>query len=179
MPLKDLLFGFEGRIRRRDWWLWGLALGFAYFALFALGGGLLFGSAWSSSLLGGSVEPGSWPMTLFGVVSYAPLLWVQAALATKRAHDRNMSGLIPAGLTVLSGLVSFAPEIAELTLSSGLTTQQFDTLYTAVNLGTGAVNLYLMIILGFMDGTRGPNRFGRSPKGIGGDPADTAAEVFS
>ena len=30
MPLKDLLFGFEGRIRRRDWWLWTIVLAFAY-----------------------------------------------------------------------------------------------------------------------------------------------------
>ena len=36
-----------------------------------------------------------------------------------------------------------------------------------------------MPVLGILDGTPGPNRFGRSPKGIGGEPADTAAEVFS
>lgn len=40
-------------------------------------------------------------------------------------------------------------------------------------------SLYLLVVLGFLDGTPGPNRFGRSPKGIGGDPADKAAEVFS
>jgi uncharacterized membrane protein YhaH (DUF805 family) len=179
MPLKDLLFGFEGRTRRRDWWIWGIATGVAYFAVFALVGGLLFGPAWSGSLFGGSVGPGSWPMTLFSLVSYAPLLWVQTALAAKRAHDRNWGALIPAGLTVLCGAASFAPEIVDLVLFSRLTDQQFNTLYGVVNVGTGAVNLGLMVVLGFQDGTPGPNRFGRSPKGIGGDTADRAAEVFS
>ena len=35
------------------------------------------------------------------------------------------------------------------------------------------------IELGFLDGTQGPNRYGRSPKGIGGDPSDKLADVFA
>jgi uncharacterized membrane protein YhaH (DUF805 family) len=37
--------------------------------------------------------------------------------------------------------------------------------------------IWLLVELGFLDGTQGPNRFGPSPKGIGGDaPAPAPAE---
>ncbi len=35
--------------------------------------------------------------------------------------------------------------------------------------------IWLLVELGFMDGTQGPNRFGPSPKGIGEPPAAVAA----
>ena len=34
--------------------------------------------------------------------------------------------------------------------------------------------IWLLVELGFLDGTQGPNRFGPSPKGIGGDAAAPA-----
>lgn len=179
MPLKDLLFGFKGRTRRRDWWIWSIGTSVAWTVAFTALGGLLFGGVWARAQLSGAGVAGGWPMTAFGMAGVLPLLWVQAALAAKRTHDRNQSALIAVGLTVLSGLVSFAPEVVDLVTGSSLTDSQFNTLLLAVNLGTVAINLYLLVVLGFLDGTRGPNRFGRSPKGIGGDPADRAAEVFS
>jgi uncharacterized membrane protein YhaH (DUF805 family) len=36
--------------------------------------------------------------------------------------------------------------------------------------------IWLLIDLGFLDGTQGPNRFGPSPKGIGETPSPAAAE---
>lgn len=179
MPLNDLLFGFKGRIRRRDWWLWSIGVSMAWTAVFTAVAAALFGISWTTSLLGGPELPRGWAFTAFSLVTFLPLLWVQAALAAKRAHDRNHEALIAAGLTVLGGIVSFALEVVDLFTNSGLTDSQFNTLSMAVNLATAAMNLYLLVTLGFLDGTKGPNRFGRSPKGIGGDPADTAAEVFS
>lgn len=179
MPLKNLLFGFEGRIRRRDWWLWGIGMGLVWMVAYAALGGLLFGPVWAGAQFNGASTAGGWPMTAFGLATFLPLLWVQIALAAKRAHDRNHEALIPVGLTVLSGLLSFVPEVFDLITDSSLTDGQFNTLSTTVTVGTGAMNLYLLVVLGFLDGTRGPNRFGRSPKGIGGEPADRAAEVFS
>lgn len=179
MPLKDLLFGFEGRIRRRDWWLWGIGLGVAWFAASIALGRLLFGPAWAEAQLSGVPITGNWSMTAFGLASFIPLLWVHMALAAKRAHDRNRGALIAVGLTALAGLATFVPEVVDLVTASSLTDSQFNTLSMAVNSGNLVVNLYLVVVLGFLDGTQGPNRFGRSPKGIGGDPADKAAEVFS
>lgn len=179
MPLKDLLFGFEGRIRRRDWWLWGIGVGLAWGLVLGAISAALFGVSLTTSLLGGAGLPHGWTFTAFSLVTFVPLLWVHAALAAKRAHDRNHEALLAVGLTVLAGIVSFVPEVVDLVTSSSLTDSQFNGLYTAANLTTVAINLYLLVTLGVLDGTQGPNRFGRSPKGLGGDPADKAAEVFS
>ncbi len=179
MPLKDLLFGFEGRIRRRDWWLWGIGIGIVWGVAFAAVGAVLFSMNFTTGLLGGPELPHSWAFTAYSLVTLLPLLWVQAALAAKRAHDRNHGAMIAVGLTVLGSLASFAPDVVDLITNSSLTDSQFSILEMATNLAIVGVNLYLLVVLGFLDGTRGPNRFGRSPKGIGGDPAGTAAEVFS
>lgn len=179
MPLKDLLFGFEGRVRRRDWWLWSIGIGIVWAVVFAALSAALFGLSFMTALSGGPELPQSWMFTAYSLVTFIPVLWVQAALAAKRAHDRNHGALIAVGLTVVSSLTSFAPEVVDLATNAGLSDGQFDALYTATNLAIVVVNLYLLVFLGFLDGTEGPNRFGRSPKGIGGDPADKAAEVFS
>lgn len=179
MPLKDLLFGFKGRIRRRDWWLWGIGVGLAWAVATTAVGGALFGMSWTTSLLGGSGYPVGWPITAYGLVTYAPLLWVQSALAAKRTHDRNKGAGVAVVLTILAGLLSFVIEIADLTLGAVLTDDQFGLLYGSVTFATLGVQLYLLVVLGFLDGTRGPNRFGRSPKGVGGDLPDQTAKVFS
>lgn len=175
MPLKDLLFRFHGRIRRRDWWIWSIAASLAWAVASVALSALVFGWAQFSSM----PTAGGWTFTAFGVATFLPILWIQTALAAKRAHDRNHGALIAVGLTLLAGIVSFAPEVVDLVTHSSLADNQFNTLSTAVNLATGALNLYLLVTLGFLDGTQGPNRFGRSPKGIGGEPADKAADVFS
>lgn len=36
----------------------------------------------------------------------------------------------------------------------------------AVNVASLGVNLYLGVVLGFLDGAPGPNRFGPSPKAV-------------
>ena len=179
MPLKDLLFGFKGRIRRRDWWLWGIGVGLAWAVVFTPVSSALFDIGLTTSLLGGVDLPRSWAFTAFGLAAFAPLLWVQAALAAKRAHDRNRGAALAVSLTVLAGLLSYVPEIADLAVGAALNDGEFDLLYGSVNTVVLIMQLYLLVVLGFLDGTRGPNRFGRSPKGIGGDMPDQTAQVFS
>lgn len=36
-----------------------------------------------------------------------------------------------------------------------------------------------LVELGFLDGTQGPNQYGKSPKGIGGDTDQKLADVFA
>ncbi len=177
MPLKDLLFSFEGRIRRRDWWLLSIVAGIAYVVL-------AYATAWL--VLPGELATLTQPVIgdpllplLLNVAITVPFTWVQVALAAKRAHDRNKSGWLVAILQAGSVASSYLPvdpfAPGALSIENG----------ALVGIMTGfvvlmlAASLYLLVVLGFLDGTQGPNRFGRSPKGIGGDPADKAADVFS
>lgn len=178
MSLKDLLFGFKGRIRRRDWWLWGIGVSLAWLVVLTPLGAALFDISLTTSLLGGPGLPRGWTFTAFSFATFLPLLWVHTALAAKRAHDRNHEALIAAGLTALAGIVSFAPEVVDLVTNASLTDSQFNAVYMATSLGTFAIHVYLLITQGFLDGTPGPNRFGPSPKAAerpsSSEPGETA-----
>lgn len=67
-----LLFGFSGRIPRATFWWYGILLWVAFIVLFVFLD-TTFGRA--STL-----------------VLYLPFVWIAAALAVKRAHDRGKSG---------------------------------------------------------------------------------------
>ncbi|RZI99376.1 MAG: DUF805 domain-containing protein [Brevundimonas sp.] len=174
-----MLFGFEGRIRRHDWWLWSIVTGVAFAALYFAIGAALFGAAWVGSETGGPPIDSTWPSAAYGIVSFMPQLWVQAALAAKRTHDRNRGALVAVGLTVVGSLITFAPVLAELSTDYALSLSLYDTLSNGALLTSGVIGLYLLVALGIMDGTQGPNRFGLSPKGIGGLGPDQSADVFS
>lgn len=179
MLLKDMLFGFQGRLRRRDWWIWSIVATLTYMVgLFITGMLVLGGVGQLDAYLTGTLGPRSLQTALFDL-SVLPLLWIQTALAAKRAHDRNVGAAVAIGLTVFAGLLSFVPTGVDLIMGSAISDDLFASVTQGVNLISAAASLYLLVVLGFLDGTQGPNRFGRSPKGIGGDPADKAAEVFS
>lgn len=180
MPLKDLLFGFEGRIRRRDWWLWTIVLAFAY-AFVSDATAIALGLSDFALIRGGraAVIGDALPALAHGVTIALVFLWPQLALAAKRAHDRNRTAGLVVALSAASVASSFLPADpfadGDLSGANGVPV----AIMAGVSLLLMIASLYLLIVLGFQDGTRGPNRFGRSPKGYGGDPADTAAEVFS
>lgn len=75
MTPAQILFGLQGRIPRRTWWLWGVLalLGVA------LGGSLLLAIA--------GVDPDTASLTMNLLV-----LWPAIATSVKRWHDRDKSG---------------------------------------------------------------------------------------
>jgi uncharacterized membrane protein YhaH (DUF805 family) len=72
--LRRLLFGFEGRIGRRTWWLWGVGA--------MLGLGLYFTVVLRVA--------GAQPSVADGLVNLL-LVWPAVALSAKRWHDRGKS----------------------------------------------------------------------------------------
>ncbi len=143
MSIMQMLFSFEGRMRRRDFWLCVLVLWVVSWVLGAAGGGLFFPHV---AMMGG---PGylthysygyRWPMMsgFWGVYSIVCLvmLWPSLAIGVKRCHDRDQSGLWM--LLLLIPVVGW---------------------------------FWWLINLGLLDGTPGPNQFGPSPKGLGGEAA--------
>ncbi len=185
MDIKHTLFSFEGRLRRRDWWLWSIALFLVQTLTTRVADTLLFGAdadlkagVYVSWFFGTAPVAGpQWTGLAGGLV----FLWPAVALMLKRAHDRDRRGweLVVIQVAAVSGYL--VPNDAYE--SAGRAIDAADWLAGAPMMAWGlallAASLYQLVVLGFLDGTRGPNRFGRSPKGIGGDPADTAAEVFS
>lgn len=139
---------FKGRSRRMEFWMFSLlnilVLSVLMGVALAVGGGV-------EALAG--AEPGD-PSAMLGVLTggfgILVLLWWLAtivpsiAVTVRRLHDRDMSGWWYLGFIVLSMI----PFIGIL-----------------VSLG--------FLVLMFLEGTRGPNRFGPDPK----DPG--SVDVFS
>jgi uncharacterized membrane protein YhaH (DUF805 family) len=129
MTLMQLLFSFDGRVRRSQWWLAHIGV--------CLAAGIFLG------LVAMASGPGAY--TLSATSQVPPLFvgselivtvvttWIGLAIDVKRWHDRNKSGWF-----VLVGLI---PVIGFL---------------------------WILIELGFLDGTHGANRFGSSPKSMTG-----------
>lgn len=79
-------------------------------------------------------------------------LWPNLALAAKRIQDRGLAGFWGIALTLMMTFLSYAQpprdSVLELSASAGLM----------------VAGLAWLVLLGALDGSRGTNRFGASPK---------------
>jgi len=163
MTVWQAIWGFDGRISRKYYWLGSLILTIA---------SLIVSSAF---LVGGSWLHPDAPLETEKILSIALLislvllLYPILATSIKRLHDLNLSGWWC--------LPGFAPHFTYLLLPLiGLGSWNSPTLLVQV-LGWGheAVNLVWLIVLGFIRGTAGPNRYGPDPLGV---DTDQIAAVF-
>jgi uncharacterized membrane protein YhaH (DUF805 family) len=89
MPLKDLLFSFNGRIRRSQYWLAAIGLNVGYLVVM---GTILVAMAMILRM-----DAQNEPPAVFWIVyglSLIPLFWCSLAIAIKRWHDRDKSGVM-------------------------------------------------------------------------------------
>ena len=95
MNYQQLLFSFNGRVRRSTYWLYTIGATVVLIVVAMIGG--LIGSR------GGILSVG-W---ILSVVAYVALIWTALALQIKRWHDRDKSwvwifvGFITAGIWTL------------------------------------------------------------------------------
>lgn len=133
MSITQMLFSFDGRIRRRDYWLYAIGMGVVI--------GILVNVVMMA--LGGPVDATTGQPNTTAMIAafllYIPAIWIGLALQAKRWHDRDKGAI-----------------------------------WLLINLLPIIGGLWALIECGFLDGTPGPNRFGPSPKGLGG-----TAEAFA
>jgi uncharacterized membrane protein YhaH (DUF805 family) len=153
--LIDGLFGFDGRFRRSEYWIASIGLSVVSFVV------LLSASA----ALGLSIMDTSRTLWL-RLGQNLLFLWPSAAIAIKRGHDRNRSALYTGVLLAVINLASIA--------SMSLSKAGQATAGGVVGLLMLPVLIYLFIDYGLIDGTKGPNRYGASPKGHQGVGVEVA-----
>lgn len=138
MDWHHLFLRFDGRINRTPYWIAMGVLLVAEFISFSLGYGR--GDERLSALL------------------ELAILYPEAAVLFKRAHDRDMPEKVViaymALAVVLSGLTIFG---------LGGTSEEPSALYWLVALPCMALALYLFVELGFRRGVNGPNAHGPDP----------------
>ena len=142
------LTGFRGRIRRRDFWA-GLLLLLLIEAVLILG-------------FSGLMRPtGATPIEeATGVFALAMLLWVSAALIAKRLHDRDKSALWYPLFGLAPALCYHLGVVYSSNISNVLSPAQ-----QAFWLLGGILWVWAIVELGFLPGTKGPNRYGPDPRG--------------
>jgi uncharacterized membrane protein YhaH (DUF805 family) len=147
---RDFLFKFKGRMGRQGFWILSFLALIAAVVLNAL---VVYVCA---SLFGQSFEDAdAGPMTRPVHLAFIGLaVWALAAIGGKRMHDRNhsawwMVALSPLVLVVLVPLLGPSPALK--------------TTVGLLLLLCCPFALWLIVQLGFLKGTPGPNRFGPDP----------------
>jgi uncharacterized membrane protein YhaH (DUF805 family) len=166
MNILQALFSFDGRMRRRDWWLWTIALVVVQMLLVEIGMRLM-GATSMPFTLGGSAsafDEDRWMLQHFAVQSavWLALAWPALAVGTKRLHDRGHRGR---ALVLLWALALIEPALAEAGRVTSDGTSGLLRLSALLLLAAEAfIGLWLLVLLGALDGDKDANRFGPSPK---------------
>lgn len=162
-----MLFSANGRIRRRDFWLWSIAMMiFVYIAEFVAH--MVLTDHPASQFVR---DMGETKLTPFNMAILAIIVitqWPVICLNAKRWHDRNRTGYIAVAVAALN--------VAAIVVQSYIrpawlypTSPQ----YWVILIVSLVVGIWAFVECGCLDGTKGPNRYGPSPKNIA-----AAADVF-
>ncbi len=173
--MRDGLFSFQGRLRRRDWWLFSIALLLTQTLTTRLAETVLFGA-------GDDLARGNLFTWLFAPVEAAGagliaflsallFLWPVLAVLVKRCRDRGNRGVVVVAIQLAATVGNLLPAAAFET--AGRAADASDVAAAAPTILFGVLmlvgSLYQLVVLGVLDGTPGPNRFGPSPKGASSD----------
>ena len=157
--LVSLYTTFDGRIGRKTFWLWSIALGvviliLSYIINAVLGNGsvVIDPSATPeaiSAAMNGVLQKSAWVSLVLAIIFAYPSL----ALMTKLRHDKDNNGL--------DVIVFYGIELLLLVL------QGLGLVLNVVGMVLGVVllvyGIYLLVVLGFLKGTTGPNTYGPDP----------------
>ena len=161
IDLKHLLFSFKGRIGRQSWWLTNVAVTIVV----ALTGSIIEAVARSQGMGVMDAETNQFEPTgllgiLLGVIGLVNL-WIIYALGAKRLHDRDRTGwwLVAPHLALVVAIVIASQA---LSLPEG-GREPWNTLGVFAFFGIVGLLLWLFLEIGFLPGTKGPNRFGPDP----------------
>lgn len=169
------LFGFSGRIGRQTFWLSIVALVVLISVLYIIAGIFLGFPQMNPNQPPDFSHP--FYKAYFGISLLS--LWPSLAISVKRLHDRDRRGwwlLLPYALMLIAGAMMMmnpammmvpgdlaAPIPGQTPMSPG----PMIAFGIAMLLSMIAM-LWLFIVLGFLRGSNGPNRFGADPLGGSG-----------
>jgi uncharacterized membrane protein YhaH (DUF805 family) len=173
--LVELYTRMEGRIARKTFWLGVLGLIIAsiivgFVILPIIGLGLmpdLSGLDPSDMEAFNAAVAGTMQRSAIGsLVLLAIFAWPTIALSLKRRHDRNSRGYDVYAFYALQFILVLL-QVTGLGMSTmvveGVAIPMPSGLYTAVSAIMGILAIYLLVVLGFLKGTTGPNDFGPDP----------------
>lgn len=154
--LGDLLYAYGGRINRAKWWALVAVLIVVWIVL-ETAIAVLIGVKLFQDLIEPTVAS-TRLLSIGSLIANAIVLWPWIAICAKRLHDRNRPGWIILPLALLSF-------VADALIVAGFG-GPVDGYSVPVIVAYGLqllVTIYLVVDLGILRGTRGPNRYGDDP----------------
>lgn len=185
MDFQYLFTKTDGRISRKSWWIGAVmlvvlnvAVSLLILPLIGLGGPNVAAitaagndPAQISALISGAIQASAWG----SLVVLAIFAYPYYCLSVKRRQDRNNKGfdvlvyLVLGAALLLVQALGFGSTTVEI---QGVTVPVPTVLFSTLGVILGIFGLYLLVVLGFLRGTDGPNDFGPDP--LGGTAAATA-----
>ena len=171
MSIADKYLSFSGRLRRRDWWLLSIAMIVVSLIIGQLAVYALVGPDYTMIGQASQVDKTT-NTTALGIQIIMTLLflWPSLALTAKRTHDRDQGATVNIVLSLISTGLSLV--YSGMIMTGALNPAEPTPIMLLFGIGPLLIGLYLLIVLGFLDGTPDENRFGPSPKE---DPIEPAA----
>lgn len=150
--IKALLTTTDGRIGRQQWWI-GIVV-------------LIVISILASIVLSILSFGNGTVMAWFGVLINLALIWPSYCVGIKRRHDRDDNGtdlkILIAG-SVLLNLLTATGIGSSMTDMGGVMVPVPSIWLGALNLIFAIFAIYMLVQLGFLKGTAGPNNYGPDP----------------
>ena len=150
------LFSFHGRANRVQFWL--ACVGLSLLQVLVIMGGMALVPVVRGILAGHQIAVAGGTFALLVQLAF---LWPISATAVRRSHDRNLSGwwygvwqltLTAVALLVLTLMALDVPE-----------REPMEGMLKVADLLHGLTALALLVLLGFLPGTPGANKYGLPP----------------
>jgi uncharacterized membrane protein YhaH (DUF805 family) len=149
--------GMDGRINRQSWWI-GVVVLIVVAIVLNLIIGAIFGGAMPSleqlmdpAFMAAYAQKQGWIGLIIGLITAYPYI----AISVKRRHDRDNNGYDAIGLIVFSLLWSLIQALGVMTASAGIG--------MVISIVFLIYAVYMLVQLGFLKGTAGPNAYGPDP----------------
>lgn len=150
--IKALLTTTDGRIGRQQWWI-----GIVVLIVISIVASIVL-----SILSFGNAAVMAW----FGVLINLALIWPSYCVGIKRRHDRDSNGtdlkILIAG-SVLLNLLTATGTGSSMTDMGGVMMPVPSIWLGALNVIFAIFAIYMLVQLGFLKGTAGPNNYGPDP----------------
>ncbi|MEI7931555.1 MAG: DUF805 domain-containing protein [Alphaproteobacteria bacterium] len=145
----NAMFGLEGRIRRSDFWVSSIALFIAAALLSVAVTALIRFYFHDVSRL--------WLLLVILMIQLL-VAWPSYAITVKRGHDRDFSAVRTLWVNVIAHVVPIGLIVVPLLLDK---TPQWQGAFWVF----AVLTVYMIFDYGVLDGTKGENKYGPSPKG--------------
>lgn len=149
--------GMDGRLNRQAWWIGVVVLIVVAIVLNFILGAILgagmpsFEQLTDPAVMAAYASKQGWISLIIGLITAYPYI----AISVKRRHDRDNNGYDAIGLIVFSLLWSLVQALGFV----GST----NPIYMIVSVIFLVYAIYVLVQLGFLKGTAGPNSYGPDP----------------